>query len=254
MLIIFQKDFAAGVTGIAGVNAKEKIMLTGFRTQQHVGVRGQATGIRDCAGVAGASRFGAGGVFSSEHDYSIVADGYGSTMNRFDSTMNLQGEGKAILAMGSSDFHGMVSLKGDGKSRDFPGGIVELFEVDESEFVTPGDLLVASENGNSVLSRSKNIYNRSVIGIVSGNPYLVINNSGREEKLYPVALAGKTLCRIDARNNPVKPGDLIVASETPGCGMKGKMDSFDKIGTVIGKDLDSLDDGIGLVPVFIVHM
>jgi len=253
---ISEKTFAAGVTGIAGVNAKEKINAYGvLGHSRHVGVRGQATGDSGTgAGVAGASRFGAGGVFSSEHDYSIVADGYGSTMNRFDSTMNLQGEGKAILAMGSSDFHGMVSLKGDGKSRDFPGGIVELFEVDESEFVTPGDLLVASENGNSVLSRSKNIYNRSVIGIVSGNPYLVINNSGREEKLYPVALAGKTLCRIDARNNPVKPGDLIVASETPGCGMKGKMDSFDKIGTVIGKALDSLDDGIGLVPVFIVHM
>ncbi|HOP28837.1 MAG TPA: discoidin domain-containing protein [Spirochaetota bacterium] len=251
-----EKTFAIGVTGIAGANAKEKINAYGvIGHSRHVGVRGQATGDSGTgAGVAGSSRFGAGGIFSSEHDFSLIADGYGSTMNSFDSTMNLQGEGKAILAMGISDFHGRVNLKGDGKNLEFPGGIVELFEVDEAEFVTPGDLLVVSENGNSVLSRSKSLYNRGVIGIVSGNPYLAINNSGREEKLYPVSLSGKALCRIDARNNPVKPGDLIVASDTPGCGMKGKIDSFDKIGTVIGKALDSLSDGIGLVPVFIVHM
>ncbi len=251
-----EKTFAIGITGIAGANAKEKINAYGVMGHsRHVGVRGQATGDSGTgAGVAGASRFGAGGVFSSEHDFSLIADGYGPTMNRFDSTMNLQGEGKAILAMGSSDFHGRVNLNGDGKNQEFPGGIVELFEVDEAEFVTPGDLLVVSENGNSVLSRSKKRYNRSVIGIVSGNPYLAINNSGKEERLYPVSLSGKALCRIDARNNPVKPGDLIVASDTPGCGMKGKIDSFEKVGTVIGKALDSLSDGIGLVPVFIVHM
>ncbi len=250
------KTFSIGVTGIAGVTAKDAVNSYGILGHsRHVGVRGQSTGESGTgAGVAGASRFGAGGIFGSEHEYSVIADGVGSTFNKFDSTMNLRGEGKAILAMGSSDFHGRVNLKGDGKTQEFPGGIVELFEVDDAEFVTPGDLLVASENGNSVLSRSKKGYNPAVIGIVSGNPYLAVNNSGKEEKIYPVALSGKVLCRIDARNNPVKPGDLIVASDTPGCGMKGKIDSFNKVGTVIGKALDSLDEGIGLVPVFIVHM
>ena len=35
--------------------------------------------------------------------------------------------------------------------------------------------------------------------------------------------------------------------------MVGTIDSFDKIGTVIGKALDSLADGVGLVPIFIAH-
>ncbi len=250
------KSSSIGITGIAGASAREKINSYGVIGHSgHVGVRGQSTGDNGSgAGVIGVSRFGAGGLFSSEHEYSLIVDGNGSEISKFDSGMNLICEGKAILAKGNSDFHGRINLRGDGKKSEFPGNIAELFEVDEVEYVTPGDLLVVSEKGKSVLSRSKKSYSTSVIGIISGNPYIVINNSGVEEKLYPVALSGKSLCRIDARNNPVKPGDLIVASETPGCGMRGKIDSFDKIGTVIGKALDSLDDGIGLIPIFIVHM
>lgn len=81
----------------------------------------------------------------------------------------------------------------------------------------------------------------------------MINNSGKETKVYPVALAGTVLCKMDARKGPVRPGDLVVTSDTPGSGMSGTIDSLDKIGTVIGKALDSLEDGIGLVPVFISH-
>ena len=166
----------------------------------------------------------------------------------------MSGNGKALLVSGISEFEGKIFIKGDGKEKNFPGGAAELFEVDEAEYVSPGDLLVVSENGNSILSKSKKSYSKSVIGIVSGNPYIVINNSGKEEKLYPVVLAGKALCKVDARNNPVKPGDLIVASDTAGCGMAGKIDSFDKIGTVIGKALHGLDDGIGLIAVFVTHL
>ncbi len=250
-----EKTCAIGVTGIAGVSAKEKINTYGLLGHSsHVGVRGQSSG-RDGsgAGVIGASRFGAGGIFSSEHEYSLIADGSGSILNKFDDNLKLSGNGKALLVSGTSEFAGKILIKGDGKEKEFPGGVAELFEVDETEYVAPGDLLIVSENGDSILSKSKNSYSRSVIGIVSGNPYIVINNSGKEEKLYPVVLAGKALCKVDARNNPVKPGDLIVASDTAGCGMAGKIDSFDKVGTVIGKALHGLADGIGLIPVFVIH-
>ena len=118
----------------------------------------------------------------------------------------------------------------------------------------PGDILIVSDKGKSLLTRSTKKYFKGVIGIISGNPSIIINNSDSEKKIYPVVLAGKTLCRIDARQKAVKPGDLIVTSDTPGCGMAGVIDSFDKIGTVIGKALDSLDNGIGTIPVFVAHM
>jgi hypothetical protein len=95
---------------------------------------------------------------------------------------------------------------------------------------------------------------RSVIGIVSGNPTLVFDNTGASRKAYPVALSGRVLCKVDARNRPIRPGDLIVTSETPGCGMAGEIDSFAKIGTVIGKALDGLSEGMGTIPVFVTHL
>ncbi len=250
------EKYAIGVAGISGSPSAENVNSYGVLGHStHVGVRGQSSGSEGHgAGVVGASRFGAGGVFSSEHGYSLIADGSGSVLNGFDDSLKLLGNGKALFVSGSSQFEGMVTVKGDGKENLFPGGAVELFEVDDADYISPGDLLAVSEGGNSLLTKSKKSYNRSVIGIVSGNPYIVINNSGKEEKIFPVVLAGKALCRVDARNNPVKPGDLIVASDTAGCGMAGKIDSFDKVGTVIGKALDALDDGIGLIAVFVTHL
>ena len=224
----------------------------------HVGVRGQSSGGTDDenrgCGVLGLSRFGAGGVFSSEHDFSLVADGFGN-VKRYDGTVGLTGNGDALYVSGTSEFHGRIRIfnRQENDRSAFPANMVEIFEVDDAEYVSPGDILVVSEGGKSVLSRARQEYHPGVIGIVSGNPTIIINNCGKEKKVYPVALAGTAFCRIDARKKPVRPGDLIVTAETPGCGMAGSIDSFEKIGTVIGKALDSLDDGINIIPVFISH-
>ena len=251
---ISAENFSIGIAGVAGTGTGEKISVYGvLGHSSHVGVRGQSAGDSGTgAGVLGVSRFGVGGIFSSEHEFSLIADGSGSLLNKFDSNITLSGEEKGLLVYGSSEFNGKISLKSSTKN-EFPAGLVEYFEVDETEYIAAGDILSVSEAGNSVLSRSRTKYNPAVIGIVSGNPVVIINNTGKEEKVYPVALAGKALCRVDARNNPVKPGDLIVSSDTPGCGMAGKIDSFEKTGTVIGKALDVLNDGIALIPVFIIN-
>ncbi len=221
------------------------------------GVRGQsagteANGPRGC-GVLGVSRFGAGGVFASEHSYSLVVDGFGS-IDEYDDTVNLVGNGEALMVRGSSEFHGRVRIHNPSREGSFPVNIVEMFEVDDIDYISPGDILAVSAQGGGQLSRSSGAYMRSVIGIVSGNPTLVVDNTGASRKAYPVALAGKVLCKVDARNRPIRPGDLIVTSETPGCGMAGEMDSLAKIGTVIGKALDGLSDGLGAIPVFVAHL
>ncbi|OHD66651.1 MAG: hypothetical protein A2176_05145 [Spirochaetes bacterium RBG_13_51_14] len=248
-----------GISGIAGISAEKNIHSYGMVGHGgHVGVRGQSSGDPDGenrgCGVMGLSRFGAGGVFSSEHNFSLVADGFG-TIGQYDDSVHLAGSGDALFVNGASVFQGTMHIHntGTGETENFPANMVELFEVDDAEYIAPGDLLVASDTGKSILSRSRNEYSRAVIGIVSGNPTIIINNSGKEKKVYPVALAGTALCKIDARKNPVRPGDPVVTSDTPGCGMAGAVDSFDKIGTVIGKALDALEDGIGFIPVFITH-
>jgi hypothetical protein len=245
---------AIGITGIAANSRSSSGSYGVVGHSTHVGMRGQSSG-RDGngAGVLGACRFGAGGVFSSEHGYSLIADGSGQLIGDFDSNINLMGDGKALLVKGDTEFQGKLIIKGGSETSDFPAGLVEFFEVDEAEYISPGDILAVSELGGSLLTRSRKSYSTSVIGVVSGNPYVSVNNSGKEEKIYPVALSGKVLCKVDARNKPVNPGDLIVASDVAGCGMAGRIDSFDKTGSVIGKALDRLEDGVDLIPVFITH-
>lgn len=260
--VIFAKNESLnpGTVGIAGVTsfASEKhTHLYGVVGYSHfAGVRGQAPGNNEGdnrgAGVMGLSRFGAGGVFVSEHGYSLVVDGFGN-ISEFDDSVHLVGNGDALLVNGKSRFSGRMYLDNPDTKSGYPGNIVELFAVDDDEYISVGDLLVACDKGGGVLSRSRTSYNRSVIGIVSGNPMIIVNNSGKEEKLFPVVLGGKALCKIDARSKPVNPGDLIVSSDTPGCGMAGDIDSFAKIGTVVAKALDSLKDEIGTIPVFVAH-
>jgi hypothetical protein len=248
-----------GLAGISGTSAKDTIRSYGVLGHgSHIGVRGQSAGGsgdsgKGC-GVMGLSRFGAGGVFASEHDYSLIADGYGA-IGRHDDSVGLAGNGDALYVNGKSVFEGKIFIhtKDESETGNFPSNMVELFEIDDAEYVMPGDILVVSSSGRSVLSRSRREYDRTAIGVVSGNPAVIINNSGKEQKVYPVALAGTVLCKIDARKTPVRPGDPIVTSDTPGSGMSGTIDAFDKIGTIIGKALDSLEDGIALVPVFITH-
>jgi hypothetical protein len=253
-----KKRGAAGVIGVSSSFSDEKkIQQYGIMGHsQFIGVRGQSAGNeegdnRGC-GVLGISRFGAGGVFASEHGFSLVADGFGK-IDGFDDSAKLTGNGQALQVTGRSEFHGRIDIDNGDGGAGFPAGMAELFEVDDEEYIAPGDLLVASPRGGGVLSRSRAGYDRGVIGIVSGNPTLVFNNGGEGKKMYPVALAGRALCKVDARERPVKPGDLIVTSNMPGCGMAGDIDSPAKTGTVIAKALDGMQEGIGTITVFIVH-
>jgi len=252
-----QEKGAIGISGIITHEGKSNVQSYGvFGHAPSVGVRGQATGntgpTRGC-GVLGVSHFGAGGVFASEHDYSLVVDGYGH-VDKYDDSLKLIGEGKGMLVNGSSLFNGAIRFGQIQRTKsEHPANLTELFQVTGDDYISAGDILVAAETGDSILARSQKAYSRSVIGVVSGNPAVIINNSGEEEKTYPVVLCGKALCKVDAREKPILPGDLIVASDTPGCGMKGKIDSFDKIGAVIGKALERADNGITTIEIFVMH-
>ncbi len=244
-----------GVAGIALPSSDSEVKSYGVLGHgQLCGVRGQSQGNLDKTqgcGVIGVSRFGAGGVFASEHNWSLVADGFG-TIAQYDDTLHLVGDGKALCVIGQAYFKGKIIIDAD--SKEYYANIVEMFETDEQEFISPGDVLVVSTHGNAILSRSRSAYNKGVIGVVAGNPVVVINNAALQNKLYPVVLTGSVLCKVDARQKPVKPGDLLVTSDTPGCGMSASIDSFDKIGTVFAKALSALDDGIALIPVMIWKM
>jgi hypothetical protein len=59
---------------------------------------------------------------------------------------------------------------------------------------------------------------------------------------------GKVYCKVDASWSPIKRGDLLASSETPGHAMKA-IDPVRSVGSILGKALKSFDKGKGLVPI-----
>ena len=65
----------------------------------------------------------------------------------------------------------------------------------------------------------------------------------------PVALSGMALCKVDAGYGSILPGDLLTTSPTPGHAMLA-LDP--RPGTILGKALEPLDTGTGLIKVLVM--
>jgi hypothetical protein len=61
---------------------------------------------------------------------------------------------------------------------------------------------------------------------------------------------GKVYCKVDAQYAPIEIGDLLTTSPTLGHAMKAD-DPAMAFGAVIGKALQSLSNGQGLIAIFV---
>ena len=66
----------------------------------------------------------------------------------------------------------------------------------------------------------------------------------------PISLLGKVCCKVDATFAPVEVGDLLTTSATEGHAMKAS-DLMMAFGAVIGKALQPLKEGRGLVTILV---
>jgi len=66
----------------------------------------------------------------------------------------------------------------------------------------------------------------------------------------PIALLGKTCCKVDTQYSPIEVGDLLTTSSTPGHAMKAT-DPVRAFGSIIGKALHSLNSTTGTIPILI---
>jgi hypothetical protein len=64
----------------------------------------------------------------------------------------------------------------------------------------------------------------------------------------PLAVVGIVPCKVSAENGAINPGDLLVTSSTPGHAMR---DEDPRTGTVVGKALEPLASGTGLIRVLV---
>ena len=77
----------------------------------------------------------------------------------------------------------------------------------------------------------------------------------RENKI-PMAITGIVPCKVSDENGPIEIGDLLVTSSTSGHAMKAKAVEIGGIeihrpGTVIGKALEELRSGKGVIEVLV---
>lgn len=116
----------------------------------------------------------------------------------------------------------------------------------------PGDVLVLDADNPGKMLKSVEAYSTSVSGIFSTKPGTVgrRQTTPKSDAEVPMAVVGIVPAKVSAENGPIKVGDLLVTSSTPGYAMKGT-DRSRLVGAVIGKAMAKLDSGTGVIEVLV---
>jgi hypothetical protein len=224
---------AEGGTGVSGATQS----TSGFA----VGVGGEATGTTgNGVGVFGQtfSGDGIGGLFINRRRGNILVGSVGqnpdTTVFRVDGTGRVFAEG-GFRPFGA-DFAEEMVVRGD-RSR-----------------YEPGDLLVIDPLGEHRLTLSETPYSTLVAGVYSTRPGVVASQHRMDDPALqnevPLAVVGIVPCKVTAENGPISAGDLLVTSSMPGRAMKGT-DRARMLGAVVGKALEPLKEGTGIIQVLV---
>ena len=91
---------------------------------------------------------------------------------------------------------------------------------------------VVEFGGEQEITISSSSHSTAVAGIVSTNPSYLMNSTQQGEHVLPIALTGRVPCRVQG---PVRKGDVLVASSTPGVAQRIGMNW--QPGCVVGKSM-----------------
>ena len=131
--------------------------------------------------------------------------------------------------------------------------VAEPFQMSTQD-IPKGAVVVIDEENAGKLKLSNYAYDNRVAGIVSGansiNPGIALHQEGALEGGQNVALSGRVYVQADASSGPIKPGDLLTTSNTPGHAMK-VTDHAQAQGAIIGKAMSALKEGKGMVLVLV---
>jgi hypothetical protein len=147
-------------------------------------------------------------------------------------------------------FEGDVEVTGDLRLTN--ADCAEDFDVSGECQWEPGTVMVLGQEG--ALCESRIAYDKRVAGVISGagdyRPAIVLDKQRGAGNRQPIALVGKTFCKVDAQFGAIEVGDLLTTSPTPGHAMKTD-DPLRAFGAVIGKALRPVAEGQGLIPILI---
>jgi hypothetical protein len=175
-----------------------------------------------------------------------------------------RGGGNLILGQIGSQWTPTTVFRIDGAGKGYFNGGIQVNGADFAESVavngrpdeySPGDLMAIDPRSPRQLMLAGEPYSSAVAGILSTKPGLLGTSHPASEPAQianeiPLAVVGIVPCKATTANGPIHIGDLLVSSAEPGRAMKGT-DRTRMLGAVVGKAMESLPEGTGLIQVLV---
>lgn len=215
--------------GVYGYNSSSGKGIYG-KSNDGIGVYGETTGTYGVGITGYGGSNGVGGTFQTDCISKYALEVYNQSFSN-----------PGLKVVGTSLFKGYATFEGG------HGDLAELFY--KSENLKGGDVVVIDQNKNLTLKKCHKAYDKTVAGIISTNPSQVLTGKVDEKDGVPLALVGHVKCKVTASNGPIEIGDLLTTSTIPGHAMKA---TEPKIGTIIGKALEPLENGTGKIEVLVM--
>lgn len=175
--------------------------------------------------------------------------------------LNRAGGNIIVGHVGQNDDQSVFRVDGTGKV--FADGGFQPYGADFAEAMTvngdpntyaAGDLLVIDTAAKRSLNLAQQPYSTRVAGIYSTKPGMLGSThrmgDAAPQNEVPLAVVGIVPCKVTAENGPIEAGDLLVTSSTAGRAMKGT-DRARMLGAVVGKALEPLQSGQGVIQVLV---
>jgi hypothetical protein len=123
--------------------------------------------------------------------------------------------------------------------------------INVSEWVEAGDVVEIDPEHFGFFRKASGMYSRRVAGIISTSPGVILGNKADpqsdawDDNRPVLAIAGRVPVKASTENGPIAVGDLLVSSSVPGLAMKGEPSV--SVGAVVGKAMEALESGEGVI-------
>jgi hypothetical protein len=242
------RGLSTGPNGIGVLGEGPDIGVDGFGNSATlgIGVKGQGPIIGVQGYATGAS--GIAGTFTTQQTTGTVIRGFQGTLGvspaevfRVEADGDVFADGSYNCGLASGCFN--------------TGTGADLAErIDVTEALAPGDVVEIDPHQPEHFRKVRGPMSTMVAGIVStlpavtlANNDLVDNETGKRTDTRPLlALAGRVPVKVTDEGGPIRPGDLLVSSSTPGHAMRCA-ERLACFGAILGKAMEPHGKGVGTV-------
>ena len=143
----------------------------------------------------------------------------------------------------------------NGGTQSSGADVAEALDVEGSrDTYAPGDVLAISTCSDRTVEKSSAPYSTLVAGVFATKPGVLLTEASVDADLsatVPMAVVGIVPTNVCTENGPIRRGDLLVTSSTPGCAMKADPSRIVP-GCLLGKALQDFDsDRAGTIKILL---